>query len=193
MKRFVLACIVSMLMVASTGFAAPSLVSDPTPATDEVINFKIFFDGSLTAIDSAPDATKAIKYDLGGIASGAHTVKAQACNAAYCSVDSLPFNFTKVIPGVPQNQRITNNQYYETNAAPVNDVVTSYKLSVDGGAWITVTPVAGAIKYNISGLANGTHTIKSQVCNIWGCSIDSVPLAFNKQSIPSATGNLRIQ
>jgi hypothetical protein len=40
-------------------------------------------------------------FDLAGLAPGTHSVKVQACNVWGCSADSAPYQFIKVIPGVP--------------------------------------------------------------------------------------------
>lgn len=94
-----------VLILALPVLAAPWLVSDPTPPGDEVTKFRLSFDGG-PYVDSAPDASKAVRYDLAGISEGSHTVVAQACNVWGCSADSAPFVFTKKIPGAPGLLRI---------------------------------------------------------------------------------------
>jgi hypothetical protein len=96
--------IVAVLLFACTANAAPFLVSDPAPATDEVTNFKLIFDGG-SPVDTVPVAG-AMRYDLSSIAEGSHTVVGQACNVWGCSANSLPFVFNKKIPGAPGVLRI---------------------------------------------------------------------------------------
>ena len=60
------------------------------------------------------------------------------------------------------------------------DAVTNFKVSMDGGAYIDSVPVSNSLKYDLSAITVGVHTIKAQACNIWGCSADSSPLAFTR-------------
>ena len=96
--------ILVLVLFATPLYAAPFLVSDPNPASEEVTVFKLSFDGG-AAIDSVP-VSNAVRHDLAGITSGSHTVTAQACNLWGCSVVSAPFAFTKTIPSVPGGMRI---------------------------------------------------------------------------------------
>lgn len=84
--------------------AAPFLVSDPNPASEEITVFKLSFDGG-AAIDSVP-VSNAVRHDLAGITSGSHTVTAQACNLWGCSAASSPFVFNKIIPSAVGGMRI---------------------------------------------------------------------------------------
>ena len=102
MKR--IGFVLVILMFAATSWAAPFVVSDPAPAEDGIINYKIYIDGGV-AIDSVPVAG-AIRYDLSGLPAGSHTIKAKACNVWDCSGDSLPLDLIKKVPGAPGVLRI---------------------------------------------------------------------------------------
>ena len=60
------------------------------------------------------------------------------------------------------------------------DGILNFKVSMDGGAYIDSVPVSNALKYDMSAVTVGVHTIKAQACNLWGCSLDSLPLAFTR-------------
>ena len=102
MKKLIL--ILAVVFLATPLYAAPFLVSDPNPASEEVTVFKLSFDGG-AAIDSVP-VSNAVRHDLAGITSGSHTVTAQACNLWGCSVVSSPFVFNKIIPSAVGGMRI---------------------------------------------------------------------------------------
>ncbi len=88
------------------GWAGPFLVCDPYMAADGIIKFQVMIDAA-APVDSTPVAN-ALKFDLSGVTTGVHTVKVKACNLWGCSSDSLPFSFTKSIPGVPTTISIAN-------------------------------------------------------------------------------------
>ena len=60
------------------------------------------------------------------------------------------------------------------------DGVINFKVSVDGGVYVDSAPIANGLKYDLTAVTVGAHTIKAQACNIWGCSLDSLPLAFTR-------------
>jgi hypothetical protein len=101
MKKLI---VIAVLLFASSVSAAPFLVSDPVPASDDVTKFQVIMDGG-AAVDSVPVAL-AVRYDLAGISAGSHSVTVRACNIWSCSADSVPLVFNKVIPGVPGGLRI---------------------------------------------------------------------------------------
>jgi hypothetical protein len=86
-------------------YASPFLVCDPYSPADQVTNFQVTID-TAAPVDSAP-VNNALKYDLANISFGSHTVKVKACNIWGCSDDSVPFTFTKLPLGAPQNVTIT--------------------------------------------------------------------------------------
>lgn len=96
--------VIALILFATPLYAAPFLVSDPNPASEEVTVFKLSFDGG-AAIDTAP-VSNAVRYDLAGITSGSHTVTGQACNLWGCSEVSAPFAFTKTLPSAVGGMRI---------------------------------------------------------------------------------------
>ncbi len=55
---------------------------------------------------------------------------------------------------------------------------TYFNVIIDGGAPIKSPPVAGALKFDLSGLISGTHTVNVAACNEWGCS-SMVPFVFS--------------
>lgn len=62
---------------------------------------------------------------------------------------------------------------------------TNYRVSLDAGAtWQDVSPDASGVygfKFDLVGITNGTHNVKAQACNMWGCSTDSSPFGFDVQ------------
>ena len=103
MTKLILALL--FILVPCLAFAGPFLVSDPNPVTEGVMNFKISMDGG-PYVDSPP-VTNAIRFDLGTVSVGAHTIKAQACNLWGCSADSTPFAFTRSSTTAPQNLKLS--------------------------------------------------------------------------------------
>lgn len=63
--------------------------------------------------------------------------------------------------------------------------VTYYRVSLDGGVtWSDSTPDPTGqygVKLDLVGITDGVHNVKAQACNIWGCSTDSSPFAFDVQ------------
>jgi len=78
-----------------------------------------------------------------------------------------------------------------SDPTPEEDQVTMFNLFFDGGTAIETVPVNRAIQYDMSGIADGSHVVKAQACNVWRCSDDSVPLVFTKK-IPGVPVFLRI-
>lgn len=70
--------------------------------------------------------------------------------------------------------------------------VDSYTISESGIADVIVSPETdGSIKYDLSSIADGTHSWSVKACNLWGCSA-TVPFGFTK-SLPVPAGNLKIK
>ena len=71
---------------------------------------------------------------------------------------------------------------------------TYYTVAFDGGTAVqsNAYAVTGGVEvhYDLSALANGSHTVNVQACNIWGCSV-AVPFSFTK-SIPATDTGLAI-
>lgn len=79
-----------------------------------------------------------------------------------------------------------------SDPTPPGDEVTKFRLSFDSGAYVDSAPDAhGAVRYDLAGIVEGSHTVVAQACNLWGCSTDSAPFSFNKR-LPGAPGLLRI-
>ena len=72
------------------------------------------------------------------------------------------------------------------------DGVVKFKVSMDAGVYIDSVPVSNALKYDLAAVTVGAHTIKAQACNIWGCSLDSLPLAFTRPVSLSPPVTLRL-
>jgi hypothetical protein len=75
---------------------------------------------------------------------------------------------------------------------------TSFLLTFDGGAPIEVPAVINTdgsvqIKYDMSSISTGGHTVIAQAKNVWGVSAASSPFVFTK---PAGTlgivGNIKI-
>jgi len=79
-----------------------------------------------------------------------------------------------------------------SDPTPPGDEVTKFRLSFDSGAYVDSAPDAnGAVRYDLAGIVEGSHTVVGQACNVWGCSADSSPFSFTKR-LPGAPGLLRI-
>lgn len=88
-----------LVLVPTVAFAGPYVVCDAYLPADEIINFKVSLDGGVY-VNSVP-VSNGLKYDLSAVTVGVHTIKAQACNIWGCSVDSLPFSFTRPVSLLP--------------------------------------------------------------------------------------------
>lgn len=82
----------------------PFLVCDEPAASENVTYYTVrglggggFADPCTTPATVA--ATEGFKLDLSSLKPGSYTVKANACNAYQCSLESAPFVFT--VPGAP--------------------------------------------------------------------------------------------
>jgi hypothetical protein len=81
------------------------------------------------------------------------------------------------------------------NEPGVLETVEHYVITGLPGSPITVNPdpdPAVGFSYNLTGLAPGAYTVKANACNLWGCSIDSVPFVFTALAAPSQPVGLRI-
>lgn len=72
------------------------------------------------------------------------------------------------------------------------DGLINFKVSMDAGAYVDSPPVANALRYDMAPTTVGAHTIKVKACDIWGCSVDSSPLAFTRPVSLSPPVNLRL-
>jgi len=103
------------LLIVGTVSAAPFLVSDPyVPASDPNLNPTQFIIHGLSASDITINATTlsggnlVLEYDLATLPNGQYTVTAAALNIfGGESPFSVPFAFTKGVPGVPTNLHIS--------------------------------------------------------------------------------------
>jgi hypothetical protein len=108
-RRF-LTQLISSLGLLTTVFASPILTCDSYPAqpgnpSNAVATFSLFFDGSTTPLSSPAvinsDGTQSLSFNLGGFQQGAHTVTAEAINAAGVTSPmskSFSFNLSLMAP-----------------------------------------------------------------------------------------------
>ena len=84
---------------------APFLICDPYST---VVGFRLQFNtGTWIEAGAKTDTTGTYLYhDLAGIANGPHTIKAKAYNEWGESAESVPFSFTKTLPGAPSMLKI---------------------------------------------------------------------------------------
>ena len=109
MKIFIFAVII--IFVPSFVFSTPFLVCDSYPTTVEQPDyFNVTMDG--VTVQSIPEVLTGgsvrLHYDLSGISTGAHNSSVSACNEWGCS-STVPFGFSKTVPGAPANIRLSNN------------------------------------------------------------------------------------
>jgi hypothetical protein len=115
MKRIIL--IGLFCLFPAVCYAGPFLVCDPYPSTDvQPTDFELVIDGGSVIISSAVDVTggKALKYDVGGVSIGSHTVSVKACKdydvwGRTCS-SAVNFTFAKPVvssPVVPANIKLS--------------------------------------------------------------------------------------
>ncbi len=69
--------------------------------------------------------------------------------------------------------------------------VTKFLVAFDGGDYVESAPVDNALKYDLSGLPNGKHTVVAKGCNAGGCSKDSEPFSFTL-SIITVPVNIKV-
>src|SRR5215469_13930621 len=112
MKRLLL----MFCLLATAAQAAPFLVSDPyVPASDPNLNPVSFVISGIGASDITINATtlsggnRILQYDLATLPNGQYSVTAAAINifGGESTFSAPPFNFTKGLPGPPQNLRIS--------------------------------------------------------------------------------------
>ena len=79
-------------------------------------------------------------------------------------------------------------------AAPA-DNVDLYQLELNGTVVGDFPPDASGtygLKYDLSGLADGSYTARARVHNVWGWSNFSVPFDFEK-GVPGEVVNIRLE
>jgi hypothetical protein len=115
MKQFLL-LLVAIVATLSVARAAPFLVSDPyVPQSDPNLNPTQFVIQGLSASPVTINATTlsggniVLEYDLATLGNGTYHVTAAAVNifGGQSPFSSPPFDFTKGVPGVPTNLRIS--------------------------------------------------------------------------------------
>ena len=98
MKKLLL--VMAFMLLASTSFAAPFLVTDPQSG---VVGYEIT--GLATPVNFVAQPDGSLKYDLASVNSGTYTLTVAACNMWGCS-STVPFVFNKAIPAAPAGLRI---------------------------------------------------------------------------------------
>ena len=115
--------LVLVLVLAMTGMAqaAPFVVSDPNPASDNVTNaiyieMAANYNGTCSAVDvlgkprvSIPDVANAIRFDVGQVGTGVSTGPHWWCVAQvnlFGESAFVPFSFNKAVPASPANIRV---------------------------------------------------------------------------------------
>ena len=108
MKKLFLciAALVIGLSFHSVAQAAPLLVCDPAPASEQVTHAQVTTNGTAGAwipytTQTIGGTTYCVLQDLATLTSGSYTVTAKFRNAWGDSVASSPFTFVKAIPGAP--------------------------------------------------------------------------------------------
>jgi hypothetical protein len=104
MRRFRMKTLLSiaLILIATTVFATPFLVSDPNPSG--VTRYEFTGDAFFQTIASQADGS--LRYDLAGIPNGNHSITVRACNELWgCSV-TVPFEFNAERPNAPSNLRL---------------------------------------------------------------------------------------
>jgi hypothetical protein len=105
MKKVLLVVAFVLAMAGVASAAGPYLVCDPYTAADGITSFNVIIDSG-TPISASP-VNMALHYDLSSLANGAHSVVAQACNTWGCSANSSPLAFTKGVPAMPTNLKLS--------------------------------------------------------------------------------------
>lgn len=98
MKKLLL--VMAFMLLASTSFAAPFLVTDPQSG---VVGYEITGLGEPVSYIAQPDGS--LKYDLASVNNGTYTLTVAACNMWGCS-STAPFGFSKQVPSAPAGLRI---------------------------------------------------------------------------------------
>jgi hypothetical protein len=101
--------ILALVFIPCLAFGAPYLICDPYPTTvTQPTYFELVMDGG-TAIQSPvqvlTDNSVRLHYDLGSISAGTHNVTVAACDMWGCS-STVPFGFSKAVPGAPANTKL---------------------------------------------------------------------------------------
>jgi hypothetical protein len=193
MKKF-LAVLLSV-MVCGSAFASPFLVSDPhdqatcyeirlivgTPddpaniVDDQIFTFSAQADGSLQA-------------DLVNFPTGQNNLMVLACNVFGKSVE-VPFTFEKVMPGISTNMALVNIDGVAYLVTDPQEGIIQYRVRIDGIDYFYDT-TDGALALDLSGLADGVHSVEIYAINIWGES-NPAPFGFTTV-IPIAPQNLHL-
>jgi hypothetical protein len=98
MKKLIL--IAAILLLSTTAYAAPFLVTDPQSG---VVGYEITGLGAPVMFVAQPDGS--LKYDLAPVNNGTYTLTVAACNVWGCS-STAPFSFSKQVPSAPAGLRI---------------------------------------------------------------------------------------
>jgi len=97
MKKLIL--IAAILLLSTTAYGAPYLVSDPQANTE---TYEIV--GTIVGtVPAQPDGS--LRYDLVSVPVGNHTIQVSACVGVWCS-DPSPFAFTRPELLGPANIRL---------------------------------------------------------------------------------------
>ena len=117
-KLLALIAVLTMVAVWTPANAAPFLMCDCSVPTDQVTGARLQFGtaawidipvatscGTTTPVTCAGDS-RLICYDLASLPSGSVTVKGRFKSVWGESADSLPFSFTKGLPGTSTSTRI---------------------------------------------------------------------------------------
>jgi hypothetical protein len=187
--------IIAMLMASTSAFAAPFLTCDPYDSATGAVptHFYLIFDTAaevnspaVTGWGPALNAGYTMKHDLASLTDGNHTVKAKACIMVDgvlqdCSEYSDPlWAFSKGKPAAPSILSIKEGvppKYYLQSPPYAKTVMggppSSFNVAVDGAAAIVFPALTNAdgatyLKYEITNIPTGTHTLNISAVNDWG-------------------------
>jgi hypothetical protein len=76
----------------------------------------------------------------------------------------------------------------------VEEGVTHYKINGLGNEIMLGADPTGehGFRYELTGLATGSYTVKAKACNQWGCGDDSDPFVFQRPQRPAKPGGVGI-
>lgn len=199
MKRVFLIILLSLFFVGSA-FATPFLTCDPYDNNVYMAPthfYSIFNNGtevSSVAVTGWGPANAenlyTMKHDLVSLPDGNNTVKAKACIVTdgiiqECSEYSEVWTFSKGKPTAPSILSVKEGvplKYYLQSPVYLNTVMggppSSFNVQMDDGAIVVVPATASTtpgaegtfLKYEITNIATGTHTMRVSATNDWGTS-----------------------
>ena len=191
-----------ILLIASSAWAGPFLVSDPAPQGIG-IEYKVY-EGTTVLKRAFNEADGSLRMDLATIPVGTHTVSAaylKVENAIeYESIKSATCTFTRPptsLSYLVKNMRLSADAKFIVSDPLPAAIGTSFEVSEGTAIASLVSQPDGSVKIDISGATVGTHSYQVRYFlpnTLWGTAYSAnSPLVWTKPSpVPNAPMGLKL-